>query len=52
VPVKDLFPALIWLLAFMGNRIELRGQQIRFRRGGSLVRSQALAYLCRYFTLL
>jgi ceramide glucosyltransferase len=37
-PVKDLLQAAIWLLAFMGNRIEWRGQRMRLRRDGTLVR--------------
>jgi ceramide glucosyltransferase len=38
VPIKDLLQAAIWLLAFMGNRIEWRGQRMRIRRDGTLVR--------------
>jgi ceramide glucosyltransferase len=38
VPLKDLLQAAIWLLAFMGNRIEWRGQRMRLRRDGTLVR--------------
>lgn len=38
VPIKDLLQAAIWLLAFMGNRIEWRGQRMRLRRDGTLVR--------------
>jgi ceramide glucosyltransferase len=38
VPVKDLLQSAIWLLAFMGNRIEWRGEQMRLRRDGTLVR--------------
>lgn len=36
IPLKDLFQALIWLLAFLGNRIEWRGQRMRLRRDGTL----------------
>jgi ceramide glucosyltransferase len=38
VPIKDLLQAAIWLLAFMGNRIEWRGDRMRLRRDGTLVR--------------
>ena len=38
VPIKDLLQSAIWLLAFMGNRIEWRGQRMRLRRDGTLVR--------------
>ena len=38
VPVKDLLQAAIWLLAFMGNGIEWRGEWMRLRRDGTLVR--------------
>jgi hypothetical protein len=38
VPIKDLLQAAIWLLAFMGHRIEWRGQRMRLRRDGTLVR--------------
>ncbi|HOX55909.1 MAG TPA: bacteriohopanetetrol glucosamine biosynthesis glycosyltransferase HpnI [Candidatus Paceibacterota bacterium] len=38
VPVKDLLQAVIWLLAFLGNRIEWRGHRMRLRRNGTLVR--------------
>lgn len=36
-PPKDLFQAIIWLLALCGNRIEWRGQRLRLRRDGTLV---------------
>jgi ceramide glucosyltransferase len=36
--VKDLLQAAIWLLAFLGNRIEWRGQRLRLRRDGTLER--------------
>jgi ceramide glucosyltransferase len=39
VPIKDLLQALLWLLAFVGNRIEWRGERMRLRRDGTLVRS-------------
>jgi len=38
VPIKDLLQAAIWLLAFMGNRIEWRGERMRLHRDGTLVR--------------
>jgi ceramide glucosyltransferase len=38
IPVKDLLQAALWLLAFLGNRIEWRGQRLRLRRDGTLVR--------------
>jgi ceramide glucosyltransferase len=37
-PAKDLFQAAIWLLAFIGNRVEWRGERLRVRRGGMLER--------------
>jgi hypothetical protein len=37
VPIKDLLQAAIWLLAFMGNRVEWRGERMRLRRDGTLV---------------
>jgi ceramide glucosyltransferase len=36
VPVKDLLQTAIWLLAFLGNRVEWRGRQMRLRRDGKL----------------
>ena len=36
VPVKDLLQALVWLLAFAGNKIEWRGEKYRLRRDGTL----------------
>jgi ceramide glucosyltransferase len=36
VPIKDLLQTAIWLLAFLGNRIEWRGQRMRLRRDGTL----------------
>jgi cellulose synthase/poly-beta-1,6-N-acetylglucosamine synthase-like glycosyltransferase len=38
VPVKDLLQAAIWLLAFLGNRIEWRGERLRLRGDGMLMR--------------
>ncbi len=37
-PIKDLLQVIIWLLAFTGNRIEWRGQHLRLRRDGTLVK--------------
>jgi ceramide glucosyltransferase len=37
-PIKDLLQAAIWLLAFAGNRIEWRGEQMRLRSDGTLIR--------------
>jgi ceramide glucosyltransferase len=39
--LKDLLQTVIWLLAFLGNHIEWRGQRMRLRRDGTLVRPQA-----------
>jgi ceramide glucosyltransferase len=38
VLVKDLLQAAIWMLAFAGNRIEWRGEVMRLRRDGTMVR--------------
>jgi ceramide glucosyltransferase len=38
VPVKDVLHTAIWLCAFVGSRIEWRGQKYRLRRDGTLVR--------------
>jgi len=35
--LKDLLQAVIWLLAFAGNRIEWRGRRMRLKRDGTLV---------------
>jgi hypothetical protein len=37
---KDLLQTAVWLLAFLGNRIEWRGERMRLRRDGTLVRSE------------
>jgi hypothetical protein len=39
-PVKDVLQAAIWLCAFMGNRIEWRGQLFRLKRDGTLVKAE------------
>jgi ceramide glucosyltransferase len=36
VPIKDLLQGAIWLCAFVGNKIEWRGQVYRLRRDGTL----------------
>jgi ceramide glucosyltransferase len=36
VPAKDLLQTAVWLLAFLGNRVEWRGRQMRLRRDGTL----------------
>ena len=36
VPIKDLLNAAIWALAFVGNKIEWRGEKFRVSRGGQL----------------
>jgi len=38
VPFKDLFQAAIWLLAFLGNKVEWRGVHLRLRRDGTVER--------------
>ena len=40
IPVKDLLQAAMWLLAFLGNKIEWRGQRMRLRPDGTLERSK------------
>jgi len=37
-PMKDLLQAILWLLAFLGNRIEWRGQRMKLRPDGTLAR--------------
>ena len=37
--LKDLLQAVIWLLAFAGNRIEWRGERMRLLRDGTLGRT-------------
>ncbi len=39
--LKDLLQTIIWLLAFLGNHVEWRGQRMRLRRDGTLVRPEA-----------
>jgi len=38
IPLKDLLQTAVWFLAFLGNRIEWRGQRLRLRRDGILAR--------------
>lgn len=40
--LKDLLQTAIWLLAFLGNHIEWRGQRMRLRRDGTLERARLL----------
>jgi ceramide glucosyltransferase len=35
-PIKDLLQAAIWFGAFLGNRVEWRGQKFKLRRDGTL----------------
>jgi len=37
-PLKDILQTAIWLLAFIGNHVEWRGQRMRLRRDGNLVK--------------
>lgn len=41
--LKDLLQSIIWLLAFLGNHVEWRGQRMRLRRDGTLVRPETPA---------
>lgn len=36
VPVKDMFQAMLWALAFLGNHVTWRNQRFRILRGGRL----------------
>jgi ceramide glucosyltransferase len=36
--LKDLFQTGVWLWAFLGNRIEWRGERMRLKRDGTLLR--------------
>lgn len=38
VPVKDLLQVAVWASAFLGNTIEWRGEQMRLRSDGTLVK--------------
>jgi ceramide glucosyltransferase len=38
VVVKDILQAFIWFLAFIGNRVEWRGERYRLARDGTLTR--------------
>jgi ceramide glucosyltransferase len=37
-PLKDLLQTVIWALAFLGNRVEWRGERLKLRRDGTLAR--------------
>jgi ceramide glucosyltransferase len=37
-PLKDLLQVALWVLAFAGNRIEWRGERMRLKADGTLVR--------------
>jgi ceramide glucosyltransferase len=37
-PLKDLLQTIVWALAFAGNKIEWRGEVMRLRRNGTMVR--------------
>ena len=37
-PLKDLLQTFIWGLAFLGNRVEWRGERLKLRRDGTLIR--------------
>jgi ceramide glucosyltransferase len=39
IPLKDFLQAALWLLAFLGNRIEWRGQRLRLRADGTLAKA-------------
>ncbi len=39
-PVKDLLQVLLWAAAFLGSTVEWRGEKMRLRRDGTLVRSK------------
>jgi ceramide glucosyltransferase len=36
-PIKDLLQFVLWALAFLGNRVEWRGERHRVERGGKLL---------------
>lgn len=37
-PLKDLLRVSIWALSFLGNQVTWRGQRLRVRRGGKIVK--------------
>ena len=39
VPIKDVLQTLLWILAFLGNRVEWRGERMYLRRDGTLLRA-------------
>jgi len=46
-PVKDLLQAVLWALAFLGNRVEWRGERYRVERGGKLEKESGSVALDR-----
>lgn len=38
VPLKDLLQTALWLLAFLGSRVDWRGERLRLRPDGTLVK--------------
>ena len=40
VPVKDLLQVALWLGAFMGNTVEWRGQRMKLRSDGTLIKTK------------
>lgn len=42
-PVKDLLQFVLWALAFLGTKVEWRGEKLRLRRDGTLVRTEPQA---------
>ena len=40
-PVKDLLQAVLWLVSFLGNTVEWRGQRMRLGTDGTLERTDA-----------
>jgi len=42
--IKDLLQAALWLVAFTGNHIEWRGERMRLRRDGTLIKTQGPAH--------
>ena len=39
-PIKDLLQAAIWLASFLGNEIEWRGERMKLRRDGTLIKTR------------
>jgi ceramide glucosyltransferase len=38
IPIKDLLQTALWILSFLGNHVEWRGEKMRLRGDGTLVR--------------